>query len=104
MSYTRLACRVPETLGDGTKMTAMPRDFPFSVALSGDEFDPWTQSSHKFRMYRQPGLGSVDPTEAAVGNVMPVFVTVADGSEFFEPMPPAQVLQMDNRVVSVDDK
>merc|ERR1711871_372008 len=102
MSYTRIACRVPEALTDSTHMTAYPRDFPFSVALSGDEFDPWTQSSHKFRMYRQPELATVDPTEAAVGVVVPVFVTVADGSEFFEPMPPSQVLQMDNRVVSVE--
>lgn len=104
MSYTRLACRVPETLADPTGMTAMPRDLPFSIALSGDEFDPWTQSSHKFRMYEQPELASVDPVEASVGTITPVFVTVADGSEFFEPMPPSQVLQMDNRVVSVEDE
>lgn len=104
MSYTRLACRVPETLADPTHMTAMPRDFPFSIALSGDEFDPWTESSHKFRLYRQPELASMEPVEAAVGTVAPVYVTVADGSEYFQPMPPSQVLQMDNRVVSVEDQ
>lgn len=69
MSYNRLACRVPETLIDSSHMTAMPRDFPFSIALSGDEFDPWTESSHKFRLYLQPDLGAVEPVEAAVGTI-----------------------------------
>lgn len=51
LSYTRLACRAPESLS-GTPTSAMPRDVPFSIAISGDEFNPWTQSSHKFRFYQ----------------------------------------------------
>lgn len=82
----------------------MPRDVPFSIAISGDEFSPWTQSSHKFRFYQQPKLAEVDPIEVAVGNIVPVFVKAAEGSEFFEPMPISQTLQLNNMVsVSTDD-
>jgi hypothetical protein len=41
LSYSRLACRAPERLPT-TPTSALPRDVPFSIALSGDEFDPWT--------------------------------------------------------------
>jgi hypothetical protein len=75
LSYTRLACRVPETI-TGTPTSAMPRDLPFSIAISGDEFSPWTASPHKFRFYRQPKLAEIDPVEVAVGNVLPVYFTI----------------------------
>ena len=97
LSYTRLACRAPESLA-GTPTSAMPRDVPFSVAISGDEFNPWTQSSHKFRFYHQPKIAEVDPIEVAVGNVVPVYVKAAEGSEFFEPLPVSQTILMNNQV------
>ena len=68
LSYTRLACRTPEAIGH-TPTDAMPIDVPFSVALSGDEFAPWTQSSHKFRFYNQPKLAEIDVSEVAVGSI-----------------------------------
>jgi hypothetical protein len=65
----------------------MPRDVPFSVAISGDEFKPWTFSSHKFRFYNQPKIGSIDTEEVNVGTVKTVYISVTDESEFFDPMP-----------------
>jgi hypothetical protein len=41
LSYTRLACRTPEFL-PLTPTASLPRDVPFSIAISGDEFNPWT--------------------------------------------------------------
>lgn len=60
---------------------------PFAVAISGDEFSPWTKTSQKFRFYTQPSYDVVTPIEADVGRVSEVFVSAAEDSEFFEPMP-----------------
>lgn len=86
LSYSRLACRTPETL-PLTSTAALPRDVPFSVALSGDEFSPWTSTYHKFRFYEQPIIDKVEPAEVDVGRLEEVFVTAADDSEFFDPLP-----------------
>jgi hypothetical protein len=55
LSYTRLACTTPEVL-PLTPTSELPRDVPFSVALSSDEFDPCTKTSHIYRFYEQPIL------------------------------------------------
>ena len=50
LSYERMVCRSPEgfqPLPPGT----LPEDVPFSIAFTSDEFDPWTETSHKFRFY-----------------------------------------------------
>lgn len=86
LSYSRVACRTPESL-PLTPTAALPRDVPFSVAMSGDEFNPWTSTSHKFRFYEEPLIASVEPAEVDVGRIAEVYVTAADDSEFFEPMP-----------------
>jgi hypothetical protein len=85
MSFTRLACRTPDFL-PLTPSSALPRDVPFSIALSQDEFDPWTKTSHMFRFYDQPILDSSHPSELEVGRMYEIFVKAADGSEFFEPL------------------
>lgn len=51
VSYTRLVCRVPEGMKMNT-LAVWPVDVPFSIALSSDSFEPWTQTSHKFRFYK----------------------------------------------------
>jgi hypothetical protein len=33
---------------------AFPHDVPFGIALTSDEYDPWTETYHKFRIYEQP--------------------------------------------------
>lgn len=85
LSYTRLACRSPDFL-PLTPTAALPRDVPFSIALSSDEFDPWTKTSHVFRFYDQPILDSAHPESLEVGRIAEVYVKAAEGSEFFEPM------------------
>ena len=85
MSYTRIACRSPDFL-PLTPTAALPRDVPFSIALSADEYDPWTKTSHVFRFYDQPQLASTHPDELEVGRVAEVYVKAAEGTEFFEPM------------------
>jgi hypothetical protein len=85
LSYTRLACRTPDFL-PLTPSAALPRDVPFSIALSSDEFDPWTKTSHIFRFYDQPQLDSAHPGALEVGRIGEVYVKAAEGSEFFEPL------------------
>ena len=86
LSYSRLACRFPENI-PLTPTAALPRDLPFSIALSGDEFNPWTETPHKVRFYEQPVIEKVDPIEIEVGKIVEVYLTVAEDSEFFDPMP-----------------
>lgn len=67
--------------------SALPIDLPIAVANSGDEFSPWTKTSQKFRFYDQPVYDTVYPTEVEVGKITEVYVSAAEDSEFFEPMP-----------------
>jgi len=85
LSYTRLACTTPEIL-PLTATSELPRDVPFSIALSSDEFDPWTKTSHIYRFYEQPLLAQAYPDSMQVGRIGEVYIKVADGSEFFEPL------------------
>jgi hypothetical protein len=86
LSYSRLACRTPESL-PLTPTAALPRDVPLSVAISGDEFNPWTSTFHKFRFYEQPVIEKIEPDEVEVGRIVEVYVTAAEDSEFFDPLP-----------------
>lgn len=85
LSYTRLACRTPDFL-PLTQSAALPRDVPFSIALTNDDFDPWTKTSHSFRFYDQPQLGEAYPEQLEVGRISEVYIKAAEGSEFFEPL------------------
>jgi hypothetical protein len=60
---------------------------PFSIALSSDEFDPWTETSHKFRFYEQPVIVKCEPCEVDVGTISEVLVWADDSYSFFEPLP-----------------
>lgn len=55
--------------------------------MTSDEFDPWTETSHKFRFYDQPVLIKCDPCEVDVGTVSEVLVWADENAEFFEPVP-----------------
>jgi len=35
---------------------------PFSIALNADNFDPWTETFHKFRYYEQPVIQHIEPS------------------------------------------
>jgi hypothetical protein len=53
---------------------------PFAIALTSDEYDPWTETYHKFRIYDQPVLISSDPTEVDVGTIQEVLVYADENS------------------------
>ena len=65
-----------------------PLDVPFSVALSGnDSVSPWTETSHKFRLYDNPNLISSEPSEVEIGTVTDVLIYADDvGGDFFDPI------------------
>ena len=91
LSYNRMACRTPEGVV-ATSPAQWPADVPFSIAINGDSFEPWTQTSHKFRFYRQPTISRVEPEKVFVGAMKEVIVTLDEDPErpdnvFFEPMP-----------------
>jgi len=90
LSYGRLACRTPDFL-PLTPTAALPRDVPFSIALTSDENEPWTATSHKFRFYEQPILTKIEPEELEIGRIAQVTILCGDNSEFFEPMPAASM-------------
>ena len=102
LSYTRLACRSPENL-PLTPTASLPRDIPFSVAISGDEFNPWTATVHKFRIYEQPNIEKVEPEESEVSRMQEVFISVADESEFFDPMPVTPTPLEDGQELTPED-
>lgn len=85
LSYTRLACRTPDIM-PMTSAAVLPQDVPFAIALSQDEFEPWTKTSHIFRFYDQPILASAHPEQLEIGRIAEVYIKAAEGSEFFEPM------------------
>jgi hypothetical protein len=60
ISYTRLACQAPEVI-PMTEEADLPKDVPFSIALTSDEFDPWTKTTDVYRFYEQPILDRAYP-------------------------------------------
>jgi hypothetical protein len=44
-----------------TEEADLPKDVPFSIALTSDEFDPWTKSTDVYRFYEQPILDRAYP-------------------------------------------
>ena len=83
ISYSRMACRAPANI-PGTPTSSMPRDVPFAVSISGDEFRPWTASLHRVVYYTQPVVESTIPEEVDVGRIESVYLLAADGSDFLE--------------------
>jgi len=69
-----------------------PFETPFSIAMAADAFDPWTETYHKFRYYKQPKIGIVEPTEVAVALMTEIIVKIDEEAEipdnlFFQPLP-----------------
>jgi hypothetical protein len=59
---------------------AFPLDVPISIAFTSDEYDPWTETSHKFRLYDQPVLIKCDPSEVDIGTITEVLVWAEENS------------------------
>jgi hypothetical protein len=45
----------------------LPFNVPFSVALTDDEYHPWTETSHTFSFYENPVLINSEPKEGKIG-------------------------------------
>lgn len=45
-----------------TEAADLPKDVPFSIALTQDEFDPWTKTTDVYRFYEQPVLEKAVPS------------------------------------------
>ena len=93
LSYNRMTCTTPEGFTQ-KEPVEYPTDVPFAVALMTDSFEPWTDTGHKFRFFKQPVISRVVPAEVEVGQMTTVTVlidhTVTDRSNiFFEPIPAA---------------
>lgn len=52
-----------------------------------EEYEPWTESVHRFRFYQSPLIVRADPDEVEVGKMAEVYVFADDNSEFWEPIP-----------------
>jgi hypothetical protein len=72
---------------ENTPTSSYPLDVPFSIALTSDDFDPWTETYHKFRMYEQPLFDYSSPDSVKIGAVSEVFIYADEDSSFFEPVP-----------------
>jgi hypothetical protein len=81
-----MVCKAPSEY-KLTPPQTFPADVPFSIALTSDENEPWTETAHKFRFYDQPALLRSDPVEVEVGTITEVLVWADENSEFFEPVP-----------------
>jgi hypothetical protein len=66
---------------------------PISIAITKDEYDPWTESSQKFRFYEQPNIAKCDPCEVDVGTKRDIYVWAEEGSQFFEPIQQIELTQ-----------
>lgn len=91
LSYTRMTCTTP-TGFEQKEPAEYPVDVPFSVALMTDSFEPWTDTGHKFRFFKQPQISKITPNEVEVGDMVNVMVSIdpAETSQsniFFEPIP-----------------
>lgn len=60
---------------------------PFSIGFNKEEYDPWTQSAHRFRFYEQPYIAGCSPTTSEVGTLKEVYVYSSQDSEFIQPIP-----------------
>ena len=66
---------------------------PISIAITKDEYDPWTESFHKFRFYEQPTIAKCDPCEVDVGTKRDIYLWAEEGSYFFEPVQQIELTQ-----------
>lgn len=91
LSYYRMTCQTPDGFVQ-KEPVEYPADVPFSVALLADSFEPWTDTGHKFRFFKQPIISKVEPNEVEVGQITSVTVSIdpeltGSSNIFFEPIP-----------------
>jgi hypothetical protein len=58
---------------------------PISITLSDKEqFNPWTDSAHRFTFYQPPKIIQVDPEEIEIGKTQEIYVYADEDSEFLQ--------------------
>ena len=66
---------------------SFPFSVPFSIAFNKEEYDPWTQSAHRFRFYEQPIISRWTPSKSDIGLLKEVYIYSNDYTEFIQPIP-----------------
>ncbi|CAI2384727.1 unnamed protein product [Moneuplotes crassus] len=88
ISDTKMVCQSPGGY-EVPKQASLPFSVPFSVAMNGEEYEPWTTSAHRFRFYDDPTITSCTPNESEVGQINEVFLYSDKEQEFIQPIPVA---------------
>ena len=83
LSENKMTCRSPK----GFSPERLPYSVPFSVAFNKNQYEPWTQTPHRFRFYEQPITERSLPSESEIGVLTEVYVHAKEGTEFTEPVP-----------------
>lgn len=100
ISYHKMVCMsppMPALNAMGSRSLAsefgesLPLEIPFSIAMTQDQFEPFTETHHRFRYYKSPVVSEITPNEVSVGLITEVLVTIDPSSGpsnvFFEPFP-----------------
>jgi hypothetical protein len=86
LSHDKMICQSPANFNI-PKQASLPFSVPFSIAFNKDEYDPWTQSAHRFRFYQNPYITKCTPTESEVGKMQEVYAYASSDTEFIQPIP-----------------
>jgi len=65
------------------KTENLPLEIPFSIALTHDQFEPFTETHHRFRYYNVPRVTNIEPQEVEVGYITEVVVKIDPTSAKF---------------------
>jgi len=85
-----LICRSPSDAFTLPDKASEIISVPFAIAFQEDLYFPYTNGGQKYRMYRQPQLDTVFPTEVKVGKLAEVFVSSTEAAPFWQPTPPPE--------------
>lgn len=86
LGYDKLVCRSPPDFK--LPPTAdLSLSVPIGIAFTEEEFEPWTETLHRFRFYKTPTILKAEPDEVEVGKIAEILVIADENSEFFEPAP-----------------
>jgi len=72
ISYNKMICNSPPII-PLQKYEALPVEVPFSIAFNNDEFEPYTETHHRFRYYNVPKVTTITPIEVEVGYITEVY-------------------------------
>jgi hypothetical protein len=67
--------------------SSLPLSVPVGISFLDEDYEPWTETVHRFRFYQEPKLITVWPEETAIDRMAEIYVTSSEDSEFWEPIP-----------------